>query len=60
MNPADVLPEGGEGLEVDGLQDMFGSIELQKQHDENTMVRKLLKLCLAHVVVLDQHTNDDT
>ena len=56
----DVLPEGGECLEVNGLQDMFGGIELQQQHDENAVVRQLLEFGLTDVMVLDQHPNYDT
>lgn len=56
----DVLPEGGECLEVDGLQDMFGGIELQQQHDENAVVRQLLEFCLTDIMVLNQHPNYDT
>lgn len=33
-----VLPEGGERLEVDGLEDVLGSVELQQQHDEDAVV----------------------
>lgn len=54
-----VLPEGSEGLEVDGLQDMFGGVELQQQHDKNTMVRQLLEICVTDVMVLDQHPDND-
>lgn len=53
-------PEGCERLEVDGLQDVFGGVELQQQHDENAVVWQLLKFCLTDVVVLDQHPNYDT
>lgn len=56
----DVSPERREGLEVDGLQDVLGSVELQQQHDEDPVVRQLLKLRLTHVVVLNQHADDDT
>ncbi len=56
----DVLPEGSECLEVDGLQDMFGGIELQQQHDENAVVWQLLEFCLTDIMILDQHPNYDT
>lgn len=56
----DVLPEGSECLKVDGLQNMFGSVELQQQHDENAMVWQLLEFCLTDIMVLNQHPNDDT
>lgn len=55
-----VLPEGRKSLEVDGLQDMFGCIELQQQHDEDAMVGQLLELSLPHVMVLYQHSYHDT
>lgn len=55
-----VLPEGGERLEIDGLEDMLGGIELQQQHDEDAVVRQLLEFCLADIVVLNQHPNYDT
>ena len=55
-----VLPEGSESLEVDGLQDVFGGIELQQQHDEDAMVGQLLELRLPYVMVLDQHSYHDT
>lgn len=56
----DASPERREGLEVDGLQDVLGSVELQQQHDEDPVVRQLLKLRLTDVVVLNQHADDDT
>lgn len=55
----DVPPEGRERLEVDGLQHVLGSVELQQQHDEDSVVRQLLELCLTYVVVLNQHADDD-
>lgn len=55
----DVPPEGCECLEVDGLQYVLGSVELQQQHDEDSVVRQLLELCLTDVVVLNQHADDD-
>lgn len=54
-----VLPEGSKGLEVDGLQHMFRSVELQQQHDENAMVRQLLEIRLPHIMVLNQHAYYD-
>ena len=54
------LPEGGEGLEVDGLQHVLGGIELEQQHDEDAVVRQLLELSLSHIMVLDQHSNHNT
>lgn len=56
----DVLPEGGECLEVDGLQDVFGGIELQQQHDEYAVVRQLLEICLTDIMVLNQDTDYNT
>lgn len=56
----DVSPEGSECLEVDGLQDMFGGIKFQQQHDENAVVWQLLEFCLTDIMVLDQHPNYDT
>ena len=56
----DVLPESGECLEVDGLEDVFRGIELQQQHDENAVVWQLLEFCLTDIMVLDQHPNYDT
>lgn len=56
----DVLPEGGERLEVDGLQDVFGGIELQQQHDEYAVVRQLLEICLTDIMVLNQDTDYNT
>jgi len=50
------LPEGSEGLEVDGLQHMLRCIKLQQEHNEDSVVWKLLELCLSHIVILDQHT----
>lgn len=50
-----MLPEGSEGLEVDGLQHMLRGIKLQQQHDKNAVVWQLLEICLPHIVVLDQH-----
>lgn len=55
-----VSPESCECLEVDGLQDVLRSIELQQQHDEDPMVRQLLKFRLTDVVVLNQHADYDT
>lgn len=55
----DVPPEGRERLEVDGLQHVLGSVELQQQHDEDSVVRQLLELRLTDVVVLNQHADDD-
>lgn len=60
MIQVNALPEGSERLEVDGLQDMFGGIELQQQHDENAVVRQLLEFRLTDVVVLDQYPNYNT
>lgn len=54
-----VLPEGGERLEVDSLQDVLRSIQLQQQHDEDAVVGQLLELRLTDIVILDQHPNDD-
>lgn len=51
-----MLPEGSEGLEVDGLQHMLRGIKLQQQHDKNAVVWQLLEICLPHIMVLDQHT----
>lgn len=51
------LPEGSEGLEVDGLQHMLWCVELQQEHDEYSVVWKLLELCLPHIVILDQYTH---
>lgn len=56
---SDVLPEGRKRLEVDGLQHVLGSVELQQQHDEDSVVRQLLELCLTDVVVLNQHADDN-
>lgn len=39
---------------------MFGSVELQQQHDENAVVWQLLEFCLTDIVVLNQHPNYDT
>lgn len=46
-------------MEVDGLQDVLGCVELQEQHDEDPMVGQLLELRLPDVVVLNQHPDDD-
>lgn len=54
------VPECCERLEVDGLEDVLRSVELQQQHDENSMVRQLLELCLSDIMVLDQHPNYNT
>lgn len=48
-------PEGSEGLEVDGLQDVLRGVELQQQHDEDAVVRQLLEFCLSHIMILDQN-----
>lgn len=55
-----ILPEGCECLEVDGLQDVLRGIELQQQHDEDSVVRQLLKFRLTDIMVLNQHTNYNT
>ena len=46
-------------LEVDGLQDTLGRVQLQQQHDEDAVVGQLLKLGLTDLVVLQQHACDD-
>lgn len=48
-----VLPEGSECLEVNGLKDVFRSIKFQQQHDENAVVGQLLEFCLTNIMVLD-------
>lgn len=56
----DVLPEGRERLEVDGLENVLGGVELQQQHDEYAVVRQLLEICLTDIMVLNQDTNYNT
>lgn len=55
-----ISPKRGECLEVDGLQDVLGCVELQEQHDEDAVVGQLLEFCLPDIMVLDQHSNHDT
>lgn len=52
-----MLPEGSEGLEIDGLQYMLRGIKLQEQHNENAVVWQLLEIRLSHIMVLDQHAH---
>lgn len=53
------VAECSENLVVDGLKDWFRCVELQKQHDEDSMVGQLLELCKAVVVVLQEHSGND-
>lgn len=54
------LPEGSQGLEVDGFQHMLRCVQFQQKHDEDAVVWQLLELRLADVVVLNQDTHDYT
>lgn len=51
------VPESCECLEVDGFQHMLRSVQFQQQHDENAMVRKLLKLALPNIMVLQKYSH---
>lgn len=39
---------------------MLGSVQLQKQHDENAVVGQLLEFSLADIMILDQNPNNDS
>lgn len=54
------VAERCKNLVVDGLKDWFGCVELQKQHDEDSMIRQLLELYEAIVMVLQQHSGNNT
>lgn len=57
--PEGFLPEGSEGLEVDRFQHVLRGIQLQKQHDEDTVIRQLLELSVANVMILDEDADHD-
>jgi hypothetical protein len=46
------VAERCEDLVVDGLEDRFGRVELQEEHNEDAVIRQLLELCEAIVMVL--------
>ena len=45
-------PESSEHLEVDAFEYMFWSIELNEEHDEDPVIRKLLELAVTYLVIL--------
>lgn len=46
-------------MEVDALQDVFRSIKLDKQHDEDPVIRQLLEFRVTDFVVLKQDARHD-
>lgn len=54
------LPESCEDLVIDVLQDVFRCIQLNEEHDENPVIRKLLKLCHSHNVILQQNPSHNS
>ena len=48
-------PESSEDLEVDGLENLLRCVEFDEEHDEDAVVRELLELCVANLMVLQQH-----
>lgn len=55
-----LLPECGEDLSVDALQYILGYVQLNEKHDEDTMVWQLLELGITDLMVLQQHTRNNT
>jgi len=48
----ETVPEWLQHFKVDGFKDLLGSVELNKEHDKDAMIRQLLEVGLPHVMVL--------
>lgn len=53
-------PEGSQHLVVDALKNRLWCIQLDKEHDEDAVVWQLLKLCVTHLMVLQQHSSNNS
>lgn len=53
-------PEGSQHLVVDALKNRLWRIQLDKEHDEDAVVWQLLKLCVTHLMVLQQHSSNNS
>ena len=54
------VPERLQYFKVDGFEDLLWSVELNEEHDEDTMIRQLLEVHVADVVVLQQNSSNNT